>query len=88
MKIDIFNRENVYDFSESSIQEDLKRIKKLCQKINISLSDDEAYIAYHNWSEDYYAANWKALPESDLDLYEIMRIALNDLIDRHTNIDY
>ena len=34
MEIKILNKENIYDFSESSIREDLDRIKKVCRKIN------------------------------------------------------
>lgn len=73
MEIKILNKENIYDFSESSIREDLDRIKKVCKKLNVFLSDDEAYLAYHNWSEDFFCAGWLLLPDSDLDLYELMR---------------
>lgn len=87
MEIKIFNKENAYDFSESSIRKDLNRIKNVCRRMNIYLSDDEAYLAYHNWSEDYYAAGWLELPEDSIDLYKIMRIALNDLVNRYARID-
>lgn len=55
--------------------------------MNIYLSDDEAYLAYHNWSEDYYAAGWLCLPEDSLDLYKIMRIALNNLVATYARMD-
>jgi hypothetical protein len=88
MEIKIFDKEDVYDFSESSIREDLDRIKNVCQKMNIYLSDDEAYLAYHNWSEDYYCAGWLCLPDSDLDLYVIMKDVIDYFIYMYARIDY
>lgn len=88
MEIKIFDKENVYDFSESSIREDLDRIKNVCQKMNIYLSDDEAYLVYHNWSEDYYCASWLCLPDSDLDLYVIMKDVIDYFIYMYARIDY
>ena len=88
MEIKIFDKENIYDFSESSIREDLDRIKNVCQKMNIYLSDDEAYLAYHNWSEDYYRAGWLCLPDSDLDLYVIMKDVIDYFIYMYARIDY
>lgn len=72
MKFDFIKR-TFPRLEDSDFKRDIDRIIYVCSRMGAEITPEEAVYMYESYSEDNFAAGWMTLPQSDIDLYLIMK---------------
>lgn len=58
------------DWFHKAFTEDIQRIVSVCAKNELAISEQDAMLAWEEYSEQYYAAGWLCLPEKDSEVLD------------------